>query len=301
MDLNRRTRQGRSRYTLVLLVLTSVTLLTLDFRGFGPLESARNGVLGFFAPVGEAAESVFSPVASAWNGAFGYGDLERENEELRQRVMDLEGAAADQISVDDSLKLGVYANFLVVSHSPHDFTLDFCQLMPAKEAGKVNAEVVSSGVGNFDATIEINRGSNDGIAKDQPVVASGGLIGQVVRVSDTRSAIRLVTDPKFQVGVRVASRPGLGIATGQGDETRLAATSFDLTTEIEVGDHLVTSGAARSPFPPDIPVGVVTEVISDEANLQKNAEVEIIPRLNDLLYVTVIRWEPQEPRWEDQP
>ncbi|MEX1179082.1 MAG: DUF3467 domain-containing protein [Nitriliruptor sp.] len=48
-----------------------------------------------------------------------------------------------QVVVPDEQKHGEYANFLVVSHSPHDFTLDFCQLMPAKEQGKVNAEVVS--------------------------------------------------------------------------------------------------------------------------------------------------------------
>lgn len=48
-----------------------------------------------------------------------------------------------QVVVPDEGKHGTYANFLVVSHSPHEFTLDFCQLLPAGEAGKVNAEVVS--------------------------------------------------------------------------------------------------------------------------------------------------------------
>ncbi len=48
-----------------------------------------------------------------------------------------------KVVVPDELKHGEYANFLVVSHSPHDFTLDFCQLMPTGEQGKVNAEVVS--------------------------------------------------------------------------------------------------------------------------------------------------------------
>lgn len=48
-----------------------------------------------------------------------------------------------QVVVPDDAKYGNYANFLVVSHSPHEFTLDFCQLLPAGEAGKVNAEVVS--------------------------------------------------------------------------------------------------------------------------------------------------------------
>ncbi len=48
-----------------------------------------------------------------------------------------------QVVVPDEQKHGEYANFLVVSHSPHEFTLDFCQLLPSGEQGKVNAEVVS--------------------------------------------------------------------------------------------------------------------------------------------------------------
>ena len=48
-----------------------------------------------------------------------------------------------QVVVPDEVKHGTYANFLVVSHSPHEFTLDFCQLLPSGEQGKVNAEVVS--------------------------------------------------------------------------------------------------------------------------------------------------------------
>jgi len=48
-----------------------------------------------------------------------------------------------QVVVPDTVKHGEYANFLVVSHSPHEFTLDFCQLMPSGEPNKTNAEVVS--------------------------------------------------------------------------------------------------------------------------------------------------------------
>lgn len=55
------------------------------------------------------------------------------------------GGGGQQINVkiDDELKHGTYANFLVVSHSPHEFTLDFCQVMPGGNEDKVQAEVVS--------------------------------------------------------------------------------------------------------------------------------------------------------------
>ena len=47
------------------------------------------------------------------------------------------------VQVPDGQKHGIYANFLVVSHSPHEFTLDFCQLVPTGQADKVVAEVVA--------------------------------------------------------------------------------------------------------------------------------------------------------------
>jgi hypothetical protein len=48
-----------------------------------------------------------------------------------------------QISINDPLKHGTYANFLVVSHSAHEFTLDFCQVLPGGDAESVQADVVS--------------------------------------------------------------------------------------------------------------------------------------------------------------
>lgn len=47
------------------------------------------------------------------------------------------------INVRDEHRLGVYANCLAVSHSPHEFTLDFCQFIPGGDADRVQAEVVS--------------------------------------------------------------------------------------------------------------------------------------------------------------
>jgi hypothetical protein len=47
------------------------------------------------------------------------------------------------VSVPDDVKRGEYANLLLVSHSPHEFTLDFCQLLPSRGKGQLNAEVVS--------------------------------------------------------------------------------------------------------------------------------------------------------------
>jgi len=277
MAMSRRSPgRSRSRFTLVLLVLSSITLLTLDSRSFGPLESARNAVLGFFAPVGDAAESAFRPVGDAWNGATGYDDLRDENEQLRQQVLELEGQLTEGEAARRELE-----------QLQGQLDLPFVGEIP-----QVKARVVTGGITNFDETIEIDKGSSSGIAVGMPVVAGGGLVGKIVRVADDRSAVQLLTDPASNVGVRVSGAPGIGIVQGQGDEQRLRASSFDITTELAVNDLLITAGARRSDYPPDIPVGRVTSVTADDASLEKTADVEMEANLNDLLYVTVLQWQP---------
>ena len=49
MALSRRT--GRSRFTLILLILTSITVLTLDFRGSGFVDDVRGAAMTVFSPI----------------------------------------------------------------------------------------------------------------------------------------------------------------------------------------------------------------------------------------------------------
>ena len=42
-------RTGRSRFPLFVLFLTSVTLLTLDARDFGPVERLKDGVAAIYS------------------------------------------------------------------------------------------------------------------------------------------------------------------------------------------------------------------------------------------------------------
>ena len=57
-------RGGRTRYRLALLVLTALTLLTLDFRGVGPLQSAQHGARDALDPVRRGLATVFRPVTN---------------------------------------------------------------------------------------------------------------------------------------------------------------------------------------------------------------------------------------------
>jgi rod shape-determining protein MreC len=270
--------QRRTRLTLVLLVLVSITLLTLDGRNFGPLASVRSGVGGLFAPVGSAMDTITRPARDAWNGAFSYDELREENDRLAVRVEELErGEAAAETARRELEQLAA------------DLDLD-----AVSNIDSVVARVVSGGVGNFDGGLQIDRGSDSGISVGMPVVGGTGLVGRVIQVSSNRSTVQLVSDPAFSVGVRVVGGPGLGVVTGQGNPVGARATGFDNGVALTEGDLLVTSGTLRSLFPPDLAVGRVTSVTSDAAGLEKEADIEFAARFSDLRYVTVLLWEPPQ-------
>ena len=268
-------RSGRRRFTIVLLVLTAVTLLTLDSRGFGPLDSARSAVLSALSPVGDVASNVFRPVGDAWDGAFNSDQILDENEQLRRRVDELEGQLTDNAVARESLEQ-------LLEQVGIPFVADY---------GTVNAKVVSGAVGNFDTTVELDKGSDAGIQKGMPVVTGRGLIGRVTQVSGGRSRVQLVTDGDMQVGFSVVGTPIVGLASGTGRSGQLEGTVNE-DRNPAVGNIVTTSGLADSPYPPGIPIGTITAVNAEDGARLKRVDITMLADLYDLTFASVVLYTP---------
>ena len=78
------------------------------------------------------------------------------------------------------------------------------------------AEVVGKEVLGAGQTIIINRGKNDGIAINNPVVADAGiLIGKIIKVEDTISIVRLLNDNSSRIGSTILNHDkSLGVVEG---------------------------------------------------------------------------------------
>ncbi len=194
-------RGGRSRFTLALLILTSITVLTLDFRGSSAIRSLRSTASTVFSPVRDAAGTVFSPVGDAWNGLFHYDDVKKENDRLRAQIDQLQG----QHDQNAEAKAGVRRTVGPAGHQP------------VHEPAIGDAQVVAGPLTNFEHTIEIDKGEASGIKVGMPVVTGAGLAGQVAEVQGNHSVIKLLTDPGIVVGVRLTSTGDTGLCHGQGD------------------------------------------------------------------------------------
>ncbi|WP_420431953.1 rod shape-determining protein MreC [Candidatus Poriferisocius sp.] len=273
------TRTGRSRVTLIFLLLSSATLLTLDARDFEPLQRTEETLTDLISPLRSGADRLFDPVGNAWNGITGYDELEAENAMLSEELQKLEGQQI--LDTDAAIRL--------------ESLLDVLGLPYVQDIPNVVAEVVTANVGNFDRySVQINRGEEDGVRNGMPVVTRGGLIGRIDGDPGRGHArVALITDPGFEVGVLVVGTDDVALASGSGRGGPLiVGKGLEIDTEVAVGDEVVTSGVDRSRYPAGIPVGTVTEIDYDEARLFQILTVSPSANADNLSFVTVLLYDP---------
>ena len=110
--------------------------------------------------------------------------------------------------------------------------------------------------------IIINKGSDDRVYVGQPVIDAQGLMGQVIEVSSNHSRVLLISDSTHAVPVQV-NRNGLrSIVEGTGLYQEMELSHVAATTDIKVGDLLVSSGLGNR-FPVGYPVATVSEISID--------------------------------------
>ncbi|MDQ1404278.1 MAG: rod shape-determining protein MreC [Actinomycetota bacterium] len=273
-------RTSRPRFTLLLLILTSVTLLTLSQRGStsGVIGAVRSGARDIFAPVQRVVTSATRPVGDFFAGAVHYGDLKKENGRLRQQLNEEQGKVLQATDAERERKA----------------LLDQQNLAYLGDIPTVSARVVDASASNFQQTIEIDQGRSSGVAKDMPVVSGAGLVGRVIEVSRTRAVVLLITDPTSAVGVRLTGSGDVGVGSGEGQRNPLSVDLIASATVVKKGETVVTSGLQQSVFPPSIPVGKVRTIKKVPSALLQDITIDPVVDLKRLTFVKVVQWSPSK-------
>ncbi len=207
------------RRVVVLLILTSLLLITLDRRGHNAfIDKARQGFAVVMRPFDIAADAVSKPIANAWYGITHYDDLKAQNEALTDQIEHEKGA-----EIEAQTAITKYYELLKLYHltSVHSYK-------------SVIAQVVGEAPSNFQNTVEITVGTRAGVAVGMPVTDGAGLIGKVTKVYPDRSVVMLITDPQFSVQAQVLSSIDEGDAASTTSSTTpntaLSGRSLDTTT-----------------------------------------------------------------------
>ncbi len=264
---------NRSRLLLVLLLVSSLFLITLDLRGVNLASGIRSGVSTVISPVENLFTKVFSPVGNFASDVRNFGQSKKQITELNKQIDLLK---ANQILDEDKVsQLNQLKNVLDLAGSGG------YQVVAARVINRGSTET-------FKETLTIDVGSRSGITKNMTVISESGLVGVVKSVTSNSSIVLLMSDPTFKVGVRIAGTQSIGVVSGQSGSTYLLQL-LDATGEIKEGDALVARGSAGDrPFVPGVPVGIVTNVNSNASSITQNADVESSANLEKISVVAVV-------------
>jgi len=268
----------RARILLAALVLVTLVLVTVDYRagGGGPVATLREFASDVFGPIQDGVSAVLRPVRNFINGIGDLFSARTDVHELQQRIDELE---EEQASISDLQR--EIASLRALLAMDQEMGLE-----------TVTAEVIGAPPSNFEYTVTIDVGTDDGVREDMVVVAGDGLVGRIVQATSNASRVLLAIDKNFAAAVRVASSGEQGIVTGGGSEP-MRLELVDPDAPIEVGDEIVTSSYEGGTFPDGVPVGTVEALGGDE--LSRTATVRQYIDFTKLDFVLVIIRGPVRP------
>jgi rod shape-determining protein MreC len=270
----------RRRVVLAVFIALSIVILTAYFgeSGGGALHTMQRGAQETFAPIETGATKALKPFSDfvAWAGDT--IDAKDQNTELKDEVERLRSDLAEaQTSLRD-------ANQLKAIRALHQENYFPAATQP------VTARVIAKSPTVWYSSVKIDKGSNDGVRVNQPVIAAGGLAGKVISATGGTAEVRLITDGESGVSAQVFPEGVTGIVRPQvGDPNDLLLENVESGRRVTQRTLVITSGFTSSKgeslFPRGIPVGRVTRVDFDE--LETYQRVHIKP-FADLRRVDVV-------------
>ena len=232
---------------LVFFVLLSMLLLFVDVR-YRYLESARSLISVLVYPL----QRLVAMPAMIWHQADTYltfqSNLVSGNAQLRQQH-EVDASQLRQLEVLQAENQHLRQLLAVQQYADYPMQV---------------AEIVYTERDIFKRKLFIDKGAQANVVAGQVVMDESGIVGQVTRVYPWLSEVTLVTDKDHAVPVQVLRNGLRAVVFGSGDISELALRYMPISSDIQEGDVLVTSGIDGT-YPPGLHVAKVSRIERDPA------------------------------------
>lgn len=188
--------------------------------------------------------------------------LIKENEDLRMQLLLMQVKVQQMLAIQQE---NVQLHTLL--HSP---------IYKQNEKNRyLVAQILAVGSNPNNQQMILNRGSQDGVYAGQPVLDAYGIMGQVVEVEPFISRAILISNSLSAIPVEDVRNGIMGVVTGcSGCSDTLRLSNITITTDIQPGDVLITSGLGMG-YPVGYPVGIIKAV--EDAADEKFAKITVTP------------------------
>lgn len=272
-------RPGDIAGTLRLLAYLALAcaLIVFDHRG-GWLTQARSQLQVFVQPLWAVAGWPGQVVDSISDDAGTRTSLIEENRRLRNELL-VNGARIARLQAQSADNERLRAMVGVVQRGGLDVQL---------------APILDIDLDPTRQRLVLDAGSGDGVRVGQVVIDAGGVVGQVIGTTPMHSTALLITDPDHALPVAVLRNGVRLVAYGTGRSDRLALASIPLSSDVKVGDVVVTSGLGQR-FPAGFPVGTIAALRPDESRAFLVGDLKPAAQLDRGRDVLLLRSAPQRP------
>lgn len=236
----------KAPWILAALLLSQVVLMSTNARRPDNEQSVlRTWLVTAFAPIVHVADSVLSSVKGTGAGYIDVKHAREENIELREKV--------DQLTAERNQALERAA------------TLDLIRTqlaLPTRPSYReLAANVISRDASLWFRRLTIDLGTLNGVKRDMPVTAAGGIVGRVISVGPNFAMVQVITDKHAGVGAMLQTSRAMGEVHGREDD-RCELRSISSSENVEVGESIVTTGLDRI-YPKGLLVGTVERIEPD--------------------------------------
>jgi len=272
-------RPGDIAGTLRLLAYLAVAcaLIVLDHRG-GWLSQARQQAQLFVQPLWAVAGWPGQVVDSISDDAGTRSSLIAENRRLRNELL-VNGARIARLQAATADNERMRAMLGVVKRGGLDVQL---------------APILDIDLDPTRQRLVLDAGSADGVHVGQVLIDAGGVVGQVIATTPMHSTALRITYPDHARPVAVLRNGVRLVAYGTGRSDRLSLASIPLSSDVKVGDVVVTSGLGER-FPAGFPVGTIAALRPDDTRAFLVGDVKPAAQLDRGRDVLLVRSAPQRP------
>ncbi|WP_350562501.1 rod shape-determining protein MreC [Psychrobacter sp. CAL346-MNA-CIBAN-0220] len=199
--------------------------------------------------------------------------LRRENIQLKSQLIHAQAKLQQQ---DYILAQNARLQGILSTTKPEQFDLTL-------------AQVIGTDTNLLKQIVVINKGEQGGVQVGQTVIDEDGILGQIINVYPNTSRLLLITDEQQSVAVTVKRTGQRAIVTGAGIPTSLRLNYVFKTSDVRVGDELISSGLGGR-IPAGYQVGRIAR-IKDPQAADNFRSIEVTPAANfiDNAYVLILQ------------
>lgn len=265
-------KRNKFRFLLcILALLVGILLYTATQNGqtTGAAGVVLNPLRQVTQSISTQVERLFASFTNITNYQKENDSLKEENAALKKQLLDYE---------DTKQQLAELEKFMGIKEDHPDYMLsDPCTII-----GYVTNDPFHSFI--------IDKGSEDGLSLQDPVVTAEGIVGIISEVSNTYATVETICSPNLSVGAMSATGSDTGIVEGEislADDYQCRMIYLERDTQLEKGSLIKTSGTGGL-FPQGYLIGTVERLELMDSGLSKYAVLTPSVNFSALTNVMVI-------------